>query len=159
MGLISIMTQPLRLNATQISDCRIIISFSHRASAQSYYDYLKDKENSSEIVKFEAAVSGNQVSMNLPTDITLECPDGSKDVILAFEDEDKAEASAREMIVWEKRTNQNGNRRSISRSLTIRSLSEKLGLQVPEGVYFNARDPGTQFNYRGGWSTFNFGGD
>ncbi|KIW11617.1 hypothetical protein PV08_10919 [Exophiala spinifera] len=140
------MTQPLRLNVARDSDseCRIIISFSHKASARKYYEYLKQKENSSENRKFGGlALSEYIVSMELPSDITLEFPENSSDVVLAFDDKDKAVAWEKEMILWEKRMNQTENRRSISRSLTVGGLNEKMGRPPPIGTFVIVGPPMT----------------
>lgn len=118
----------LRLNAT-VSAGRIIVSFSYPPSAQSYREYLEKPENTyDDKYEWRIAVLGGQLSMNLPPDITFEFPSGSKDAVLAFEDEAKAMKWEEKMILWEKMTNHKGPRRSVSRSLTVGRLNEKLGL-------------------------------
>jgi hypothetical protein len=123
----------LVLNTT-VSDGRIIVYFSYRPSAQSYKEYLEKPENSyDDKHEWRVTISGKQVSMNLPPGIAFTIPSGSKDAVLAFEDEAKAEKWEERMILWEKRMNQEGAKRSISRTLTVGHLNEKLGLPGQTG--------------------------
>jgi hypothetical protein len=121
-------TKILRLNAT-VSDGRIIVSFSYPPSAERYKKYLEKPESSyDDNHKWRSTISGGQVSMDLPAGVTFEFPSGSKDAVLAFADEAKATIWEEKMILWEKSANQEGTKRSISRSLTVERLNEKLGL-------------------------------
>ncbi|KAJ6099707.1 hypothetical protein N7467_001242 [Penicillium canescens] len=118
----------LILNAT-VSGDRLIVSFSYSPSAQNYKEYLEKPENSYDNHhEWNLTIAERQVSMNLPPDIAFEIPRASKDAVLAFEDEAKAMKWEENMILWEKSTNQEGTKRSISRSLTVGRLNEKLGL-------------------------------
>ncbi|KAJ5166689.1 uncharacterized protein N7482_005470 [Penicillium canariense] len=118
----------LRLNATA-SGGRIIIAFSYPPSAESYKEYLEKPENTyDDKHEWSVAVLEGKVSMTLPSDITFEFPSGSKDAVLAFQDEAKAIKWEEKMLIWERGTNHEGTRRSISRSLTVGRLNEKLGL-------------------------------
>lgn len=125
-------TQRLRLNA-EVSDNRLTISFSHKKSARHYYDWLK-RSIFCKILVSDVDISEGKVSMNLPLRIKTESPNGPKDIVLAFSDVEEAILWDQHMIILEKRANQAENQRSVSRSLTVGILNEKLGLRNETGV-------------------------
>ncbi|KAJ5263956.1 hypothetical protein N7478_011561 [Penicillium angulare] len=131
---INSMTSKILIVNSTVCDGRILISFSYPPLAQFYKEYLETSENSCDDKhQWGVAISGRQVSMNLPPGITFEFPGDSKDAILVFEDETMAVKWEEKMILWEKCENQEGSKRSISRSLTVGQLIEKLSL--PEQTF------------------------
>jgi hypothetical protein len=128
------MTSKILIVNSTVCDGRLLISFSYPPLARFYKEYLEIPENSCDDKhQWEVALSGRQVSMNLPPGITFEFPGDSKDAILVFEDETMAVKWEEKMILWEQRENQEGSKRSISRSLTVGQLIEKLSL--PEQMF------------------------
>lgn len=67
--------------------------------------------------------------MDLPPGITYEFHSDSKDAVLVFEDESMAEKWEEKMILWKRSVYQEGPKRSISRSLTVDQVVEKLNVQ------------------------------
>ncbi|GLA33144.1 hypothetical protein M752DRAFT_277128 [Aspergillus phoenicis ATCC 13157] len=118
----------LIVNST-VSDGRVIVSFSSPPLAQPYKEYLERPETSyDDKHEWRVAVSGRQVSMDLPPGMTYESHSDSKDAVLVFEDETAAAKWEEKMILWEEGTDQEGPRRSISRPLTVGQVVGKLGL-------------------------------
>lgn len=124
----NLLSVPLTLNAT-VSDGRITISFSHKASARYYNNYLKNLTNSFyKEHECEIAESEDEVSMKLPSGIITEPQKGPKDVVLVFNNQDEALAWESEMIVWERKSDQAEKKRLLSRSFTVESFEEKMML-------------------------------
>jgi hypothetical protein len=115
----------LRLDA-EVTGRRITITFLHKESAKRYNDYLKNLGGlfyRNRSCEFDES---NTVSMDLPPEVTAEPIPKTKDVLLTFDDDEDAMEWERAMILWEKKVNQTENQRSISRSLTVKDLDEKL---------------------------------
>ena len=104
---------------------RLTIYFSHPASAESYHNYLQNLGSFCAEQDCKIAESGEEVSMYLPSDITPVIVNRGRDVILVFEDEDKAMAWEEKMILWTGRKEQKLN---LSRSFTVQAFNDKLGL-------------------------------
>lgn len=137
----------LRLNAT-VFDGRLHISFSYLPAAQIYKEYLQKPENSyNDEHEWEVAISATEVSMNLPSDISVGFPGGSKNTVLTFEDEAKAKEWEGKMVLWEQRANQAKETLSISQSMTIERLSERLGKSIGDSPsLFHVECSGAQIN-------------
>ena len=95
---------PLRVGATVGS--QMTITFSQRASAQKYNDYLKTLGDSFyEAQQCGYSASKNAVFMSLPPAIATTSPspgDESNSVTLTFEDRAKAIAGEQKMILWKR---------------------------------------------------------
>jgi hypothetical protein len=138
-------SQILRLDAEATGPrdhFRLTIYFSHSESARNYYSYLQTLDSFCEEQECKIAESEKDVSMYLPSDIIPVKEAGTNDVILVFTDEDKAKAWEEKMILW---TGNVEMKRSLSRSLTIQALNDKLGLSSQ--VFMNtAYEASTQRN-------------
>ncbi|AEO67520.1 uncharacterized protein THITE_160849 [Thermothielavioides terrestris NRRL 8126] len=122
---------PLRLNAT-ISDRRITIIFSHKASAINYDKYLQSLDDSFyEKHNCELAKSGDRISLDLPADITAETNNRFKDVTLVFADAEAALTWERKMILWRERLPQ-ANKRRLSRAFAVELFSGELARARPQ---------------------------
>lgn len=150
-------TPILRLNAA-VSGNRLAIFFSHKKSAENYYNWL-ESSNRSEDLNCDVDISAGMVSMDLPLGINTESPNGPNDIVLAFSNKDEATYWDQHMIIWDRRTSQAENQRSISRSLTVGTLNEKLVLRNETGTSVYVADTseaqtyysGTQTNVSGKW--------
>ncbi|KAH8757860.1 hypothetical protein F5883DRAFT_566506, partial [Diaporthe sp. PMI_573] len=105
-GLIFTAMAPLRLNAT-VSDGRITVRFSHKASA-TIYDNRETKS-----------------PWDLPAGITAEPVDRLKDVDLSFTDAEEALAWEEKMILWKYRLPE-ANKRRLSRALTVEHFADEI---------------------------------
>ncbi|KAH8742698.1 hypothetical protein F5883DRAFT_575808 [Diaporthe sp. PMI_573] len=124
-GLIFTAMAPLRLNAT-VSDGRITVRFSHKASATIYDKYLQRLEDAFyEKRNCKLAESGDEISMDLPAGITAEPVDRLKDVDLSFTDAEEALAWEEKMILWKYRLPE-ANKRRLSRALTVEHFADEI---------------------------------
>lgn len=96
---------PLRVGAT-VDGSRMTITFSQRACAQKYNDYLKTLGGRfNETQQCESSASQSAVVMNVPPEVTIASPsldDDPNSVTLIFENEAEAIAWEQEMILWKR---------------------------------------------------------
>lgn len=123
------MTSKILIVNSTVSDGRVFVSFSYPPLAQPYKEYLERPENSyDDKHEWRVAISGRQVSIDLPPGISYEFPSDSKNAILVFEDETAAVKWEEKMILWEKSTEQESPKQTISRSLIVGQVAKKLSL-------------------------------
>ena len=123
----------LRVNATvdtSRNPQRIQITFSQKQCARNYNTYLKGLGNAfyeSRHCEFDESGNGYPISMDLPSEVTdsLHASDGAT---LVFEDEEKATAWERQMILWANEKPHVEKRRTVLRYWKVEDLNEKLGL-------------------------------
>jgi transposase len=124
-----------------ISDGRITVTFSRKAAAADFNNYLKCLNNDFYDEQVcELAELGAQVSLNLPSGIVTEPQRRPKDVDLIFDSAQDAEAWEKKMILWNQKLPE-ANKRRLSRDLTFEKLNEnilkKLGEQQLEQLNAN----------------------
>jgi hypothetical protein len=126
----------LRLNAKVTGpsdDQRLTITFSHPVSARLYHQYLRQLDRMGIQPNQDSQIEEGkkEVSMRLPSNIKPIGEEGSKDVVLEFEDEGEAVAWEQKMILW---TGNIEKKRSLSRSIRVNALSDKIEALVGEAV-------------------------
>ncbi|KAE8556603.1 hypothetical protein TMatcc_003984 [Talaromyces marneffei ATCC 18224] len=121
---------PLRVGVT-VDGSRMTITFSQRACAQRYNDYLTRLEDSIyEIQECGFSASRNAVFMILPPEITTTppSPDNPKNSTLILEDKAKAITWGQKMILWKTDIEADGTQLSLVTVWKVDDFYERLRL-------------------------------